>query len=199
MYDFITGIIKEKKTTSVVIENNGLGYIVNIPISTYDQIGAIGDPCKLFLHLYVRENDLKLFGFYTVAEREIFESLIKVSNIGPKIAISILSGISVKSLIEAVAKQDIELLSSVPGIGKKSSQRIIIELKDSFERLVEEEVIGAEATKEERAIITDAENALISLGYNKISVKREIQKFLAKNKPTSSGEIVKTIIRQLYS
>ena len=198
MYDFITGIIKEKKTTSVVIENNGLGYAVNIPISTYDQIGAIGELCKLFLHLYVRENDLRLFGFYTVEEREIFESLIKVSNIGPKIAISILSGISVKSLIEAVAKQDIELLSSVPGIGKKSSQRIIIELKDSFERLIEE-VIGAEATKAERAIITDAENALISLGYNKISVKREIQKFLSKNKPTSSGEIVKTIIRQLYS
>ncbi|MEA3476004.1 MAG: Holliday junction branch migration protein RuvA [Candidatus Cloacimonadota bacterium] len=199
MYDFITGIIKEKKTTSVVIKNNGLGYAVNIPISTYDQIGAIGDSCKLFLHLYVRENDLRLFGFYTAEEREIFESLIKVSNIGPKIAISILSGISVKSLIEAVAKQDIELLSSVPGIGKKSSQRIIIELKDSFERLIEEEVIGTEATKEERAIITDAENALISLGYNKISVKREIQKFLSKNKPTSSGEIVKTIIRQLYS
>ncbi len=199
MYDFITGIIKEKKTTSVVIENNGLGYAVNIPISTYDQIGAIGELCKLFLHLYVRENDLRLFGFYTVEEREIFESLIKVSNIGPKIAISILSGISVKSLIEAVAKQDIELLSSVPGIGKKSSQRIIIELKDSFERFIEEKVIGTEATKEERAIITDAENALISLGYNKISVKREIQKFLSKNKPTSSGEIVKTIIRQLYS
>jgi len=199
MYDFIIGIIKEKKTTSVVIENNGLGYIVNIPISTYDQIGAIGELCKLFLHLYVRENDLRLFGFYTVEEREIFESLIKVSNIGPKIAISILSGISVKSLIEAVAKQDIELLSSVPGIGKKSSQRIIIELKDSFERLIEEKVIGTEATREERAIITDAENALISLGYNKISVKREIQKFLSKNKPTSSGEIVKTIIRQLYS
>ena len=199
MYDFIKGKIVQKKTTLVVMENNDLGYVINIPISTYDQLGNVGDFCRLFLHLYVRENDMKLFGFYTIEEREVFESLIKVSNIGPKIAISILSGISVKNLIEAVANQDVELLSTVPGIGKKSSQRIIIELKDSFERLIEDKIIGIEATREERKIITDAENALISLGYNRNSIIKEIHKFLSKHKPTSSEEIVKTIIRHLYS
>ena len=199
MYDFIIGRIKEKKTTSVVIENNGIGFVVNIPISTYDQIDDVGNSCKLYLHLHLRENDIKLFGFSTLEERKIFELLIKVASIGPKIAISILSGISVKNLVEAVANQDIELLSSVPGIGKKSSQRIIVELKDSFESLVEQKLIGAQANKEERATIADAENALISLGYNKNSVKKEIAKFLDKQKPSSSEKIVKTIIRQLYS
>lgn len=199
MYDFIKGKIILKKTTLVVVENNDLGYVINIPISTYDQLGNVGDFCRLYLHLYVRENDMKLFGFYSIEEREVFESLIKVSNIGPKIAISILSGISVKNLVEAVANQDVELLSTVPGIGKKSSLRIIIELKDSFERLIGEKIIGIEATREERMIIMDAENALISLGYNRSSVKKEIHKFLSKQKPTSSEEIVKTIIRQLYS
>jgi Holliday junction DNA helicase RuvA len=199
MYDFITGKIKEKKSTSVVIENNGIGYIVNIPISTCDKIGNAGDLCKLFLHLYVRENDVRLFGFSTLEEREIFESLIKVANIGPKIAISILSGIPVKDLIQAVASQDVELLSSVPGIGKKSSQRIVVELKNKFEELAEREPIGAAANDEERAMIADAQNALISLGYNKNSVKKEIAKLLSKQKPTSSEEIVKTIIRKLYS
>ena len=199
MYDFIIGRIKEKKTTSVFIENNGIGFVVNIPISTYDQIDDVGNSCKLYLHLHLRENDIKLFGFSTLEERKIFELLIKVASIGPKIAISILSGISVKNLVEAVANQDIELLSSVPGIGKKSSQRIIVELKDSFESIVEQKLIGAQANKEERATIADAENALISLGYNKNSVKKEIAKFLDKQKPSSSEKIVKTIIRQLYS
>ena len=119
MYDFISGKICEKKATKVVLENNEIGYSIIIPISTFDSIGTIGEKCKLFLHYHVRENDIAFFGFHTIEEREIFESLIKISGIGPKIAISILSGISVKDLFLAVTNQDVELLSSVPGIGKK--------------------------------------------------------------------------------
>jgi Holliday junction DNA helicase RuvA len=198
VYDFIKGKIVEKKATSVVLEVNGIGYTLHIPISTYDKIGKVGDEGKLFIYLYIRDNDLKLFGFATTKERIIFESLLKVSNIGPKIAISILSSISPEDLIEVVSNHDVELLSTLPGIGKKSSERIIVELKDKFESLSETISVKNVRSPEDKKMISDAENALISLGYNKNIVQREIRKFLSMNKPTSSEEIVRAIIKHLY-
>ncbi|MBC8313734.1 MAG: Holliday junction branch migration protein RuvA [Candidatus Cloacimonetes bacterium] len=198
MYDFISGKICDKKTTKVVIENNGIGYAIIIPISTFDSIGAVGENCKLFLYYHVRENEIAFFGFHTIEEREIFKLLIKISGIGPKIAISILSGISVKNLFLAVTNQDIELLSTVPGIGKKSSQRIIVELKDKIDLLAHGELSTYSITKAEKQMISDAENALISLGYNRISVKKEIIKLMSEEKLLSSEKIVKKVINKLY-
>lgn len=198
MYDFIEGKIVEKKATSVVLNANGIGYLLYIPISTYDKIGKVGEEGKLFTYLYIRDNDLKLFGFASAKERMVFESLLKVSNIGPKIAISILSSIAPEDLIEAVLNQDVDLLATLPGIGKKNSERIILELKDKFESLSETVHIKDTKTPEERKMISDAESALLSLGYSNTIVQREIRKFLSTHKPISSEEIVKTIIKQLY-
>ncbi len=199
MFEYISGTIVEKKTTNIVLETNGIGYYITIPISTYDKLGELGSVGKLYIHYHVRENEQRLFGFGTKEERVVFNSLLKVAGIGPKIAISILSGISIKDLFDVVASQDVELLSTVPGIGKKSSERIIIELKDSFDDILPGKFIEYTATPEEQNFVNDAEDALISLGYSKSSILKKIQKFMSENTPSSAEDIVKAIIRNFYS
>ncbi|HEX37408.1 MAG TPA: Holliday junction branch migration protein RuvA [Candidatus Cloacimonetes bacterium] len=200
MFEYIRGTISEKKTTFVVLDVGGVGYHITIPISTYDRLGDIGSTGKLYIHFHVRENEQRFFGFSTKEEREVFESLLKVAGIGPKIAISILSGITIKDLFEVVARQDVKVLSTVPGIGKKSSERIIVELKDKFEDMLPCTMIEfSTTTPEEQTMINDAETALISLGYHKSSVIKEIQKFLSSHSPSSAEEIVKNVIKKFYS
>ena len=154
---------------------------------------------KLFIRFHVRENEQRLFGFATKEERIVFDSLLKVAGIGPKIAISILSGISIKDLFDAVVHQDVKLLSTVPGIGKKSSERIIVELKDSFDSILPDKFIEYTATEEERDFASDAVDALLSLGYSRSSVIKQIQKFMSGNSPSSAEEIVKAVIRNFYT
>jgi len=199
MFEYISGKIVEKKTTNIVLETNGIGYYITIPISTYDKLGELGSVSKLFIRFHVRENEQRLFGFASKEERIVFDSLLKVAGIGPKIAISILSGISIKDLFDVVASQDVKLLSTVPGIGKKSSERIIVELKDSFDDVLTSKFIEYTATQEEQNFAQDAEDALISLGYSKASILKQIQKFMSENSPNSAEEIVKTVIRNFYS
>ncbi|HHI88146.1 MAG: Holliday junction branch migration protein RuvA [Candidatus Cloacimonas sp. 4484_140] len=199
MFEYISGTIVEKKTTNIVLETNGIGYYITIPISTYDKLGELGSVSKLYTHFHVRENEQRLFGFATKEERIMFNSLLKVAGIGPKIAISILSGISIKDLFDVVASQDVKLLSTVPGIGKKSSERIIVELKDSFDDTLTSKFIEYTATKEEQSFAQDAEDALLSLGYSKASVLKQIQKYMTDNNPVSAEEIVKAVIRNFYS
>ena len=199
MFEYISGTIVEKKTTNIVLETNGIGYYITIPISTYDKLGELGSVSKLYTHFHVRENEQRLFGFATKEERIMFNSLLKVAGIGPKIAISILSGISIKDLFDVVASQDVKLLSTVPGIGKKSSERIIVELKDSFDDALTSKFIEYTATQEEQGFARDAEDALLSLGYSKASVLKQIQKYMTDNDPASAEEIVKAVIRNFYS
>lgn len=199
MYEYISGKIVEKKTTYVVIDANGIGFYITIPINTYDKLGEIGTFGKLYIRFHVRENEQRLFGFATKEERVVFDSLLKVAGIGPKIAISILSGITIKDLFDVVSRQDVKLLSTVPGIGKKSSERIIVELKDKFDDLLPKDFIEYTVTPEAQNFVNDAEDALISLGYSKANVIKKIQKYMSENTPSSAEDIVKAIIRNFYS
>ena len=199
MFEYISGKIIEKKTTYAVVDINGVGYYITIPISTYDKLGAVGSEGKLYIRFHVRENEQRLFGFATKEERIVFDSLLKVAGIGPKIAISILSGITIKDLFDVITRQDVKLLSTVPGIGKKSSERIIIELKDKFDDILPSSFIEYTTTPEAQNFVNDAEDALISLGYSKSDVVKKIQKFMSHNTPTSAEDIVKAIIKNFYS
>jgi len=199
MYEYISGKIVEKKTTYIVIDANGIGFYITIPISTYDKLGEVGTLGKLYIRFHVRENEQRLFGFATKEERVVFDSLLKVAGIGPKIAISILSGITIKDLFDVVTRQDVKLLSTVPGIGKKSSERIIVELKDKFDDLLPRDFVEYTVTPEAQNFVNDAEDALISLGYSKANVIKKIQKYMSENTPSSAEDIVKAIIRNFYS
>ncbi|MDI6736663.1 MAG: Holliday junction branch migration protein RuvA [bacterium] len=167
MIDSLTGILKDKLPTYVLIEVNGVGYGVHVPLSTYHKLPEISEEIRLFTHLAVREDDLSLYGFYTLEEKRLFSTLISISGVGPRSALTILSSIETSQFHQAIIKEDMTTLTSISGIGKKTAQRLILELKD---KLKEEDYLVKELlpeTKSDKKDIEDAILALISLGYKK--------------------------------
>src|SRR2546422_3462795 len=180
MITFLHGKLVEALPTQAIVAVNGVGYEVLIPLSSYDKLPPPGQPVKLLTHLVVREDAHTLYGFMSVAERELFRLLINtVSGIGPKIALNVLSGISVTAFRGAVANQDIKLLSQISGVGKKTAERIVVELKDK---------IGAagawEALSADRSLspadqkVNDAVLALMALGFKQIEAHDNVRKAL---------------------
>ena len=198
MFDYIKGKISIKKTTFVVIDVNGIGFKVNIPVTTFDEIGSVDSFCKLYTFLDVKENALNIYGFHSTLQREVFQSLIKVSGIGAKIAISILSGLSIDNLISSIADKDVTMLTGIPGIGKKTAQRLIVELKDTFSDLSFKTETQIDISPEIKNIIKDAEFALISLGFKRRKVRKTIKDYLKNNDPESSEIIVKNVIKLMH-
>jgi len=177
MIAFVRGKLVEALPTQVMVEVNGLGYEVLIPLSSYDKLPQSGQEVKLLTHLAVREDAHVLYGFISTTERELFRLLINnVSGIGPKIALNILSGISVTAFRGAVANSDIKALSQISGVGKKTAERIIVELKDK---------VGAagawEAASAERALspgdqrLNDAVLALLALGFKQLEAHDSVR------------------------
>jgi holliday junction DNA helicase RuvA len=159
----ITGILLEKNPPQVLVEAAGVGYEIDVPMSTFYLLPKTGDKVALFTHLVVREDAQLLYGFGSDAERATFRTLLKVSGVGPKVALAVLSGMSVNDLAEAVAMQESGRLTKVPGIGKKTAERLLLELKDKLKVDVRISV-GGEAPKASHT--SDVLNALIGLGYS---------------------------------
>ncbi|MGA3051999.1 MAG: Holliday junction branch migration protein RuvA [Chitinispirillaceae bacterium] len=182
MIDFIRGIVAEKELTMASLEANGVGYELLITLSTYEKLPPVGEEAKLFTHFHVREDTQKLYGFLTRAEREIFRQLIGVSSIGPKTAIGILSKISPEDLVKCLALGDPSRLTKIPGVGAKTAERLILELRGklttgSFET---GEAAGDMPGGRPRAAARDAGReageALLALGYNEKQVTRAIER-----------------------
>jgi len=174
---YLEGKLIEKSPTHLVLEVNGVGYSINIPVSTYGNLGETGNIVKVLTYQHVREDELKLFGFATKPERELFEMLISVNGVGPKVALSILSFLSVQEFQRSVLKEDLDVLTSIAGIGKKTAQRLIVELKEKLSKVdlgVEREV----DTKKVASIpaFDEAVLALVSLGYTKFDAKRAMER-----------------------
>lgn len=158
----ITGILLEKHPPLVLIDVQGIGYEIDVPMSTFYQLPVIGETVALYTHFIVRDDAHLLFGFGTEAERFVFRRLMKISGIGARIALALLSGLSVSEIHRAVATQDAVLLTKIPGIGKKTAERLLLELRDKFD---------FDSDHSEGAVISagsghDILNALRSLGYN---------------------------------
>jgi Holliday junction DNA helicase RuvA len=157
----LKGILIEKAPPFVVLDCNGVGYECEVPMGTFYNLPAIGDVVTLLTHFVVREDAQLLYGFGTERERATFRQLLKVNGIGAKSALSILSGLSVEDLIQAVALQDTAMLTRIPGVGKKTAERLLLELKDKFS------IDGiASAPGAPKSAASDVLNALVSLGYN---------------------------------
>ncbi len=174
MIAHLSGKILFKEATSVIIDAGGVGYEVTIPLSTYYELGELESAISLRIYTHVREDTLQLFGFKSSRERELFLLLLSVSGIGPKLAITTLSGMSADEIIGAIRTENLVRLNSIPGIGKKTAERLIIELRDKINSLsamsAEEEIASKSATGESlssNAIFDDALAALVSLGYAK--------------------------------
>ena len=178
MISFLRGKLVEALPTQVTVEVNGLGYDVLIPLSSYDKLPQPGQETKLLTHLVVREDAHILYGFATTAERELFRLLINnVSGIGPKIALNVLSGISVTAFRGAVANNDVKALSQISGVGKKTAERIVVELKDKVGAAGAWEAASAQrALSPEDQKVNDAVLALMALGFKQIEVHDTVRK-----------------------
>jgi Holliday junction DNA helicase RuvA len=190
MITFLDGKLVESLPTHVVLEVNGVGYEALIPLSSYDKLPQPGQPVRLLTQLIVREDAHTLYGFMTSEERDLFRLLIHtVSGIGPKIALNILSGISVAAFRGAVASADIKALSQISGVGKKTAERIVVELKDKIG------MAGAwEASSARRALSTDEQKlndavlALIALGFKQVEAHDSVRQAQAALGPQATVE-----------
>jgi holliday junction DNA helicase RuvA len=193
MITFLEGQLADKQPTRVVVSVGGVGYEVFIPLSSYDRLGAVNGACKLLTYHYVREDAQILYGFVTAGERRMFELLLSINGIGPKIALSALSGMSVRELKAAVAENDVKRLHSISGIGRKTAERMVIELRD---KISEGEALEAMTAADEPGPgdlrLRDAVLALISLGYKQAEAQKMVrQVFTGDTAEASVEEIVR--------
>ncbi|MEW6600272.1 MAG: Holliday junction branch migration protein RuvA [Nitrospirota bacterium] len=167
----LKGVVQNKRPEGVIIEVGGVGYRVSVPLCNLADIPETGE--QVFLHTYthVREDALQLFGFLTEEERRVFTTLLGISGIGPKLGLAILSGMPAQKFIEAVSSEDVALLSTIPGLGKKTASRLVLELKGKLPSLGSDEAYGSK----ERSVAEDAISALVNLGYKKPSAERAVE------------------------
>lgn len=174
MFEYIKGVLEEAEIESVVVDVGGVGYEILVPLSTYEALPKQGDTVKLYTHFHVREDSQKLYGFLTKAEREVFRKLITISKIGPKVALNVLSGLSIKDIVYSVQTQDSSRLKAISGIGPKTAQRLVIELKGKLAVGDVDMAIplrkGETSAEVPRSLRNDAYTAMLSLGYNESQV-----------------------------
>jgi len=172
----LRGRLVRKETQEAVVDVNGVGYRLTIPLSTFYRIGEPGQEVTLLAHTHVREDTLALFGFLTAAEQALFERLISVSGVGPKVAIAILSGIEAPDLVAALRTSDVARLTRIPGVGKKTAERLVLELKDKVQGLVAAEPETPPAAP--GTAKDDLVSALVHLGYSRPEAEKGVDRAL---------------------
>jgi Holliday junction DNA helicase RuvA len=176
MIAYLKGTILHKSPGQVTIDCHGVGYSAAVSLSTFFKMGEEGEPVELFIYTHLTENALALFGFKTRDERELFLKLINISGIGPKIAMSVLSGMTTDELVDAVQKSDVARIALIPGIGKKTALRIAMELQDKLER--KESLLAKKASKEAEDLIS----TLMNMGFRRKEVERVVEETLRAHK-----------------
>jgi len=201
MIAHLTGILFSKNPQSIIVDTAGVGYQILIPLSTFYQLPDEMEKVSLHVYTHVREDMLQLFGFQTEIEKKIFLLLISVSGIGPKLALNILSGIGLEDLLGAIVRADSERIAAVPGVGKKTSQRITLELREKVSDLSQgiEEQRPRERVVEirNREIFDDALSALMNLGYPSTSARRVVENVLRNNNDMNLDTVLKESLRNL--
>ena len=191
----LSGTLLEKHVQRLIIDVSGVGYEVLVPLSTFYAVGETGAPVALRIHTHVREDALLLYGFATPLEQELFERLISVSRIGPKAALSVLSGIESLDLIKAIRSSDIARLTRVPGIGRKVAERLVVELKDRMPEPVE--AGGASPVDAPGSVRDDVLSALENLGYQRHSVEKAVDAALRRDDTQDFESVLRQILREL--
>jgi Holliday junction DNA helicase RuvA len=192
------GRLAEKDPTRIIVDVGGVGYDVAVPLSTYYTLGEPGSDVALRVHTHVREDTLALYGFSTGLELQIFERLIGISGIGPKLALAVLSGIDVSDLVRAVMGGDVGRLTAIPGIGKKTAERIGLELKDKLPKgIVDETSAGPDAGAPGGELRRDLLSALLNLGYHRPLAERAVDAALARTGSPAFETVLKQALREL--
>ena len=195
----LSGILIEKSVTQCVVDVLGVAYRIVIPLTTFYELPEIGQPVVIHIHTHVREDAIHLYGFHVPEEREVFELMISVSGIGPKLAVNILSGIAAGELIRAVTEEDLKRLTGIPGVGKKTAERMILELKDKAAKIGRETSLGETGTvRTGGQVKDDALSALVNLGYKGSAVKEVVERIIRETQePPSLDRLLKQALRVL--
>ncbi|MGE0445278.1 MAG: Holliday junction branch migration protein RuvA [Vicinamibacterales bacterium] len=196
MIGFLRGHVLDKQPNRIIIDVQGVGYEVVVPLSTYYEIGETGAGVSLRVHTHVREDVIQLFGFQTELEQQLFERLIGISGIGPKLAVSVLSGIETRELIAAVQRGDVARLTRVPGVGKKTAERIVLELKDRLAQFAVSVEQPIEASGADR-LRADLLSALQNLGYHRPPAEKAVDATLAANHDVTFEDALRAALREL--
>lgn len=196
MIAFLQGVLTDKTPSLITLNVGGVGYEALISLNTYDRLPHSGEECYLHIHHHVREDTLTLFGFARIEEKRMFRQLINVNGVGPKTAISLLSGLSVADLMAAIAENNIKRISSVHGIGKKTAERIVVELRDKIDPL--EALASRETTADgaRNAMLRDAAMALVSLGFAQDQARKMVQAALTADNSIKDTE---SLLRKAFS
>ncbi len=194
MIAWLSGTLLEKTPNRLVIDVAGVGYDVQVPLSTFYGIGDPGAPVELRIHTHVREDVIALYGFASVLEQNLFERLISISGIGPKLALAVLSGIDTTELVRAIRTQDVARLTKIPGIGKKTAERIGLELKDRLPHGVPgaPEPVRPSGSDERR---DDLLSALTNLGYQRAAAEKAVDAAIKKTPDAAFEDLLRNILR----
>ena len=205
MIAYLSGTLLSKQATSAIVDVGGVGYDVAIPLSTFYELGEVGAPVQLRIYTHVREDSLQLFGFKTARERELFLQLISVSGVGPSLAIKLLSGMNADEMVGAIRTNNLARLVSIPGVGRKTAERLVVDLRDKIAALsspaLEEEfaakAASAGAPTSEDSIRNDALSALANLGYQKSAAEKAVTKAIDEGGELSVELILRRSLRSM--
>jgi Holliday junction DNA helicase RuvA len=195
MIGSLRGKLVDKRPNQILLDVGGVGYQVHIPLSTFTALGALHDETTLLIHTHVREDQFNLFGFITAREKHCFELLISASGVGPSLALKILSGMSLEELVPAIRKGDLAQLVRIPGVGRKTAERMVVELRDKL-AVVDVREAGKPTTRSQ--LESDVASALVNLGYDQRSVERAIEKARA-SADTDFESLLRTSLQLLGS
>lgn len=197
MIAHLAGTLRDKHLQRLIVDVGGVGYEVIVPLSTMYAIGEPGARVELRIHTHVREDALQLYGFATGLEQTLFEKLIAVSGIGPKVALSILSGIEPAELTRAIRSSDVARLTRIPGVGKKTAERVVLELKDRLPVSITAVPEPAETAAPGDDVRADLLSALTNLGYQRAAVEKTVDKVLSASEDRSFEPLLRATLKQL--
>jgi Holliday junction DNA helicase RuvA len=198
MIAFLRGRVLDKQPNLLIVDVQGVGYHVTVPLSTFYDAGDVGADVALRIHTHVREDALQLYGFLTALEQQIFERLIAISGIGPKLAVSVLSGIEPGELVVAIHRGDVARLTGIPGVGRKTAERMVLELKDRFAQLAVPAGAGAPiVTSPGEQLRVDLLSALQNLGYHRPLAEKAVDTTLSSTSVPSFEQALKAALREL--
>jgi Holliday junction DNA helicase RuvA len=193
----LRGRLFDKHPNRIIVDVNGVGYELAVPLSTFYALGESGSEVALRVHTHVREDALSLYGFATALEQDLFERLIGISGIGPKLALAVLSGLEPAELMRAIERGDVAKLTGIPGVGKKTSERIVLELKDRLPRAAVVAAAAGELPPETPVVRDDVLSALVNLGYHRPLAEQAVAAALKAAPDASFERTLKQALREL--
>jgi Holliday junction DNA helicase RuvA len=194
MIAFLRGRVLEKHPNRIIVDVGGVGYDVAVPLSTFYAAGDDGADIQLHVHTHVREDQLALFGFASRLELTVFERLITISGVGPKLALAVLSGIEPRELVGAVQRRDVARLTRIPGIGRKTAERIVLELRDKLGAAPE--TAGAEPAGAADALRDDLTSALTHLGYQRSEIDKTVDRLLENRPDATLPDLIRAALKE---